>query len=91
MAGDQTSDTPSPDPYNISSHIILADLGWSAVSYSSLSITQVKIYSTLYLHFVIILFHKIHDYSKFLLSCQIKVKIKQEKSLFIRYEQFSIE
>ena len=31
---------------------------WSAVSYSSLSITQVKICSTLYLHFVIILFHK---------------------------------
>ena len=29
--------------------------GWGAVSYSSLSITQMKIYSTRYLHFVIIL------------------------------------
>ena len=32
--------------------------GWCAVSYPSLSITQVKIYSTRYLHFVIILLVK---------------------------------
>ena len=43
--------------------------GWSAVSYSSLSITQVKIYSTRYLHFVIFLIDKsmwLHLISAFL-------------------------
>ena len=59
------------------------DQEWCAVPYSSLSITQVKIYLTRYLHSVIILSQiltKVHDYSKFLLSCQMKVKIKQGKS-----------
>ena len=39
-------------------HWSLGDLGLGAVSYSSLGITQVKIYSTSYLHFVIILLDK---------------------------------
>ena len=60
----------------------LDDQGWGAVSYSSLSITQVKIYSTRYLHFVIILLDKVHDYRQFLLSCQIKVNIKLGKSMY---------
>ena len=38
--------------------VYITHLGWGAVSNSSLSITQVKIYSTSYFHFVIILLDK---------------------------------
>ena len=51
------------DPIGVISPLIhqaklLLHQGWGAVSYSSLSITQLKIYSTRYLNFLIILHDK---------------------------------
>ena len=49
---------------------------WRDISYSSLSFTKLKIYSTKYIHYVTIYLGKVSDYSKFMISCQIDATVK---------------